>query len=86
VKSESAINLANHQVHHEKTKHIDIRLHFVRDMVYSKEIMVEKVASEENPEDIFIKSLLRSRFKNCLNLINLFEKDFRMERAARWWI
>ncbi|CAJ2636069.1 unnamed protein product [Trifolium pratense] len=37
--SQSAIHLANHQVYHERTKHIDIRLHFVRDMIETKEIM-----------------------------------------------
>ena len=72
--SQSAIHLANHQVYHERTKHIDIRLHFVRDMIESKEIMVEKVASEENPADVFTKSLPRSRFKHCLDLIKFVEE------------
>ncbi|KAK2414734.1 secreted RxLR effector protein [Trifolium repens] len=72
--SQSAIHLANHQVYHERTKHIDIRLHFVRDMIESKEIIVEKVASEENPADMFTKSLPRSRFKHCLDLINFIEE------------
>ncbi|KAK2437580.1 secreted RxLR effector protein [Trifolium repens] len=72
--SQSAIHLANHQVYHERTKHIDIRLHFVRDMIESKEIIVEKVASEENPADMFTKSLPRSRFKHFLDLINFVEE------------
>jgi len=72
--SQSAIHLANHQVYHERTKHIDIRLHFVRDMIESKENVVEKVASEENPVDVFTKSLPRSRFKHCLDLIKFVEE------------
>ncbi|GAU50946.1 hypothetical protein TSUD_411390 [Trifolium subterraneum] len=71
--SQSAIHLANHQVYHERTKHIDIRLHFVRDMIETKEIIVEKVASEENPADMFTKSLPRVKFKHCLELINFEE-------------
>jgi len=71
--SQSAIHLVNPQVYHERTKHIDIRLHFVRDMIETKEIMVEKVASEENPTDMFTKSLPISRFKHCLDLINFIE-------------
>jgi len=39
--SQSVIHLANHQVYHERTKHIDIRLHFDRDMIETKEIMLE---------------------------------------------
>ncbi|KAK2447548.1 secreted RxLR effector protein [Trifolium repens] len=72
--SQSAIHLANHQVYHERTKHIDIRLHFVRDMIETKEIMVEKIATEENPADMFTKSLSRVKFKHCLDLINFIEE------------
>ncbi|CAJ2640159.1 unnamed protein product [Trifolium pratense] len=72
--SQSAIHLANHQVYHERTKHIDIRLHFVRDMIETKEIMVQKIASEENPADMFTKSLPRAKFKHCLDLINFVEE------------
>ena len=39
--SQSVIHLANHQVYHERTKHIDLRLHFDRDMIETKEIMLE---------------------------------------------
>ena len=46
---QSVTHLVNHQVYHERTKHIDIRLNFVRDMIELKVIVVEKVASEENP-------------------------------------
>jgi len=62
--SQSVIHLENHQVYHGRTKHIDIRLHFVRDMIETKEIMVKKVASEDNLADMFTKSLPRSRFKH----------------------
>jgi len=42
-------------------------------MIETKEIMVEKVASEENPANMFTKSLLGSRFKHCLDLTNFIE-------------
>ena len=43
-------------------------------MIESKEIMVEKVASEENPTDVFTKSLPKSRFKHYLDLIKFVEE------------
>jgi len=39
--SQIVIRLDNHQVYHERTKHIGIHLHFVRYMIESKEIVVE---------------------------------------------
>jgi len=43
-KSQSVIHLANHQIYHEMTKHINIRLHFVISIVESKEVKIGKIA------------------------------------------
>jgi len=43
-------------------------------MIESKKIGVEKVASEENPTDVFTESFPRSMFKNCLDLIKFVEE------------
>jgi hypothetical protein len=43
-------------------------------MIERKEIVVEKVAFKENPADMLTKSLPRSRFKHCLDLINFVEE------------
>lgn len=68
--SQIVIHLVNHHTYHERTKHINVRLHFVRDIVESEDVRIEKMASEENLVDVFIKSLPRSRFKHCLKQIN----------------
>jgi hypothetical protein len=62
--------LVRHQAYHEKTKHIDVRLHFIREMIEDKEIQVLKVGTENNPADMLTKSLPRVKFKHCLDLIN----------------
>jgi hypothetical protein len=49
VDIKSAIELAKNSVNHERSKHIDVRFHFIRDHV--KEGSVDQVA------DIFTKSL-----------------------------
>jgi len=51
-----------------------IHMHFVRDVIEPKEIVMEKVASEENSTIVFTKSLPRSRCKHCLELINFVEE------------
>ena len=55
--SQNVIHSVNHQVYLERTKHTDLHLHFVRDMIELKEIVVEKVSLEENPRNMFTKSL-----------------------------
>ncbi|KAL1200649.1 Retrovirus-related Pol polyprotein from transposon TNT 1-94 [Cardamine amara subsp. amara] len=62
----SAIRLAKDRVHHERTKHIDVRYHFPRN---EKRIQVKKVGTADNPADMFTKPVPRSKFKHCLDLL-----------------
>lgn len=40
-----AFHLAKHQVFHDRSKHIDVRLHFVKDIVNKGEVRVVKVST-----------------------------------------
>ena len=69
--SQSAIHLSKNTMFHERTKHIDVRLHFVRDIISQDIIRVEKVSTLDNPADIFTKSVPVSKFEDALNLLNV---------------
>ena len=49
--SQSAICLAKNQVHHGRTKHIDVRYHFVREIV-ERNILLRKIGIANNPTDM----------------------------------
>ncbi|KAG8498939.1 hypothetical protein CXB51_005359 [Gossypium anomalum] len=55
--SQSAIFLTKDQMFHERTKHIDVRYHFVRDIIARGDIVVSKISTHENPADMMTKSL-----------------------------
>ncbi|GJZ20738.1 retrovirus-related pol polyprotein from transposon TNT 1-94 [Tanacetum coccineum] len=65
--NKGAIDLSKNPVQHSRTKHIEIRHHFLRDNVQKGNISIEKVASEDNIADIFTKPLKRKVF-NYLRL------------------
>ncbi|GJU30561.1 copia protein, partial [Tanacetum coccineum] len=65
--SKRAIDLSKNLVQHSRTKHIDIRHHFLRDNVQKGNISIEKVSSEDNIADILTKPLKREPF-NYLRL------------------
>ncbi|GJT73501.1 retrovirus-related pol polyprotein from transposon TNT 1-94 [Tanacetum coccineum] len=65
--NKGAIDLSKNPVQHSRTKHIEIRRHFLRDNVQKGNISIEKVASGDNIADIFTKPLKREVF-NYLRL------------------
>ncbi|GJR02356.1 retrovirus-related pol polyprotein from transposon TNT 1-94 [Tanacetum coccineum] len=65
--NKGAIDLSKNPVLHSRSKHIEIRHHFLRDNVQKGNISIEKVASEDNIADILTKLLKREPF-NLLRL------------------
>jgi hypothetical protein len=71
--NESAVKIVNNLVQHSRTKHIDIRHHFLRDHVAKGDIILV-VRSEDQLADIFTKPLDKTRFfmlRNELNILDL---------------
>ncbi|KAG8650820.1 hypothetical protein MANES_07G073615v8 [Manihot esculenta] len=58
----SAINLTKNPIQHSRTKHIDIRPHFIRDHVLNGDIVLEFVDTNNQLADIFTKPLNEERF------------------------
>ena len=69
--NESAVKLANNPVQHSRTKHIDIRHHFLRDHVAKNDISLEGVRTEDQLVDIFTKSLDEATFCRLRNEFNV---------------
>ncbi|KAL4271878.1 hypothetical protein GQ457_13G029750 [Hibiscus cannabinus] len=69
--SQSAIHLAKNQVYHSRTKHIDVRYHFVREIFEEGKILLQKIATAENPANMLTKVITSIKFNHCLNLINI---------------
>nr|GEX28528.1 copia protein [Tanacetum cinerariifolium] len=55
--NKGAIDLSKNLVQHSRTKHIEIRHHFLRDNVHKGHISIEKVSSVDNIADILTKPL-----------------------------
>jgi len=69
--SQSVLDLARNPAYHEKIKHMDIRLYFIRDMIENKVFAVEKITTTENPADMLTKALPYAKFKLSLHLVNV---------------
>ena len=56
-------------IFHERTKHIDVRLQFVKDIILRLVTKVEKIYTLVNPADMLIKAILVGKFEEALNLL-----------------
>ncbi|GJR79548.1 putative ribonuclease H-like domain-containing protein [Tanacetum coccineum] len=62
IDNESTISIVKNPVFHSKTKHIEIRYHFIRDSYEKKLIQVIKIQTNHNVADLFTKAFDVSRF------------------------
>jgi len=63
--SDSALKLANNPVHHEKSKHIDIKMHFLRDYVENRTVDIIHVPDEYQVADSLTKAVTQAKLTFC---------------------
>ena len=62
IDNKSAIALSKNPVHHDRSKHIDVKFHFIRDCVEERVLEIEHVGTQNQLADILTKALGRVRF------------------------
>ena len=63
--------MTKNQVYHARMKNIDVRFHKIRELIVTKDIVLEKVYTSENVADMFTKPVTTTKFKYCLDLVNV---------------
>ena len=67
----SVIDIYKNSVQHFKTKHIEIRYHFIRDLIEKKIVCFKYISIEHQNADIFTKPLDRSKFETLCQVIGV---------------
>ncbi|GJV58486.1 putative ribonuclease H-like domain-containing protein [Tanacetum coccineum] len=88
IDNESTICIVKNPVYHSKTKHIEIRHHFIRDCYEKKLISVEKIHTDLNVADLLTKPFDGPRFNYLVVsigttwLITVMEINLGMEKIC----
>ncbi|KAM0059035.1 putative RNA-directed DNA polymerase [Helianthus debilis subsp. tardiflorus] len=64
--NQSAIHLAKNPVFYSKTKHIQLRYHFIRDQVGYSTLKLKKIKGTKNPADMLTKVVTLEKLKLCI--------------------
>ena len=67
----SAINLSKNPVQHSKSKHIEIRYHFIQDLVEEKVVCLEFIHTDNQKAGIFTKLFDGPRFESLRKTIGV---------------
>ena len=71
VDNQPAIALAKNPILHDRSKHIDVKFHFLRDCVDEGQIVIEFVETGRQLADVLIKPLGRLRFTELKKMIDM---------------
>jgi KUP system potassium uptake protein len=64
--NQCAIALSKNPVSHKRSKHIDIRYHYVREQVLNGTIKLQYIPSDENLADMFTKPLAEPKLSKLV--------------------
>jgi hypothetical protein len=67
--NKSARDLAENPVNHDRTKHIDIRFHRIREYILDGTIIIHHIPTENNPADLFTKAVTKKIFNRLISIL-----------------
>jgi transposase InsO family protein len=70
--NQGSIALSKNPEHHERTKHIDVRHHYLREQVESKTIKLDYISTDQMVADALTKPLARDRHRMLAKEMGLF--------------
>ena len=74
--NQSCIKLSENSVFHDRSKHIDMKYHYIRDIVQKGVIKLQYISTDEQVADIFTKPLARVKFAYFRERLGVVENPF----------
>ena len=81
--NKSAINIAHHPVQHNRTKHVEVDGHFIKEKLDNGLVCILHVSTDGLLEDVLTKGLNNTRFRTIINKMEMY--DIHSQAWGRVW-
>ena len=71
--SQSVIHLAKNSALHSKTKHIQLRYHFIQSVLEDGKLKLDKIHTDDNLADMLTKVVTREKLNSSLSSVGLLD-------------
>ena len=78
--NQSCVKLSENPLFHDKSKHIEIKYRYIRDMVQIGEVKLQYVATDEHIADVLTKPLDRVKFEYFQEKLGVLQIEFPSKR------
>jgi hypothetical protein len=78
--NQGCIQLAKNPAQHQRTKHIDLRHHYIREKLESGEITLQYCSTEDMVADLLTKALSKDKHNKCLDGLGL--KHYKVSQSG----
>lgn len=74
--NQSAIRLVKNPEFHKRSKHIDVRFHFIREKYEQKFLDLQYVQTNDMLADVFTKALPAPKFNEIISKLGIFQSSY----------
>ena len=71
--NQSCVQMLVNLVHHDTTKHVEMRYHYVQDMVQRRAVELQFVPMDEQDVDVLTKPLVRGKFEGFRKMLRIMD-------------
>ena len=69
--NKAAVSIAHNPVHHDRTKHVEVDRHFIREKIDNGSFCMTYIPTKEQTADILTKGLHKPHFEDLVNKLGM---------------